>query len=35
MEIAIYESLKSTYVVLKTDQKDSVREYTDHLLLLY
>lgn len=35
MEIAIYESAKSTYGVIKTAKKDCVREYTDYLLLLY
>lgn len=35
MEIAIYESAKSTYVVFKTAEKDCVREYTDHRLILY
>ena len=34
METAIYESAKSTYGVLKTVQKDCVREHTDHLLPL-
>ena len=35
METATYESTKSTYGVLKTAQKDWVREYADHLLPLY
>ena len=35
METAIYKSAKSTYCVLKTAQKDCVREYPDHLLPLY
>ena len=35
METAIYESAKSTCGVLKTAQKDLVREYANHLLPLY
>ena len=34
METAIYESIQSTYGVLKTAQKDWVPEYANHLLPL-